>query len=121
MRAPFLPRGGAPSAVRLPLEAAEVVRAALSRRPHGAAVVVFADDEVRVDERDALVQHYRRTGVRELVVQLRSAVVPPGKVLGLVDLEVGARVVLLDVGELLALAGDDEQRRPAVLAVGGGR
>lgn len=105
--APLLPPTAHAGPVPLPPEAARVVRDALDGRPHGAAVVVFTPDGVEVQDREELVQHYRRTGVRELVTRLRRAVVPPGHCLALVDLEVGTRVIAVEVEALCRLADLD--------------
>ncbi len=118
---PLLPTGPAgPRPVRLPADVARIVRDGLARRGHGEAVVVFADSEIRVDDRDALVMHYRRIGVRELVVRLRGALVPRGYVLGLVDLERGARVVLLPIETLLSGADLPVDGEPACAALANG-
>lgn len=101
---PLLPVGPAgPCPIRLPSHAADIVRDALARAPHGGAVVVFRSGEVAVEDRDELVATYRYAGIRELYQRLRDAVVPLGHALGLVDLEAGARVVVLPIA---ALCGD---------------
>lgn len=104
-RSLLVPPPGASPSIDLPPSARALVRASLRRLRAGDAVLVFDGDarELRIADRDALVQQYRRVGVRELVVQLRSAVVRPGHVLGLVDLAADARVIELPIADLLGV------------------
>jgi hypothetical protein len=78
--------------------AAELVRDALARHaPLGALVLHLQPSGVTLERRDDLADFLRAAGVRDLAKRIRSAVVPAGHLLLLVDSEAVTHLTLVPV------------------------
>ncbi len=95
---PFQP----PAFLQLHPDDGDRLREALVRRSPAELILTFSDElGVSISTRESEIGHFKAHGCRELVEKIKTAFVPRGEILVLVNSESGTRVTTAKLDDLL--------------------